>query len=186
MLLTFLLGSDISMAQPVQIPHIEGLADSNTLQAAQLSEAEQASILRQIEKTGFDYPDSWQAELRVKRVSLGDVDGLIARGIKLLCGATGNCQTWTFRRAKGRWVSMFEGQAPVISAFGFATAQHGGIRDLVTLANTSAKVDAYIEFAFNGHFHRKVRCGELVGWGNPGAKWRLDEKACASENSLNA
>jgi len=44
--------------------------------------AERKQIIDQVENTSFDAPDSWDTELRVRRISLGQADGLIieARG----------------------------------------------------------------------------------------------------------
>ena len=140
-LMTDVLAIGPLLAQSIRIPTMQKtLDDFETFQAAKLSSNEANGILKQIEETSFDYPDSWQSELRVRRLSLGDTDGLVVRGTRLLCGGTGNCQTWVFRRqSNGRWVSMFQRQAPIISAFGFADHTSRGIRDLVTLADASGK-----------------------------------------------
>jgi hypothetical protein len=108
------------------------------------------------------------------------LEGLVVRGTKLLCGATGNCQTWIFRRENDEWNSMFDHDAPVISAFGFTDSTSHGIRNLVTLANDSADIDSYREFAFDGHFYHPMRCGELIGSGNPQAAPSVRQRPCAN------
>jgi hypothetical protein len=172
------------LAQSIRIPTMQKtLADFETFQAAKLSSNEANGILKQIEETSFDYPDAWQSELRVRRLSLGDTDGLVVRGTRLLCGGTGNCQTWVFRQqSNGRWVSMFHRQAPIISAFGFANHTSRGIRDLVTLAHASAETSSYNVFAFDGNFYREAQCYELSGVGNDAAKWRSRKQPCLNAN----
>jgi hypothetical protein len=141
-----------------------------------------ARIFKQVEETSFDYPDSWQSELRVRRVSLGDTDGLVIQGTKLLCGGTGNCQTWVFRRSNERWISMFQHQAPIVSAFGFENKTSRGVRNLATLAHVSAETTAYSAFAFDGNFYRGTECYEISGFGDSEAKQRLRKRPCANAN----
>jgi hypothetical protein len=109
----------IALAQSVSIPPMDHLKASETLRAAKLSSTEIKQICEQVETTSFDVPDSWEKELRGQRVSLGNEDGLVIQGTELLCGGTGNCQTWVLRRSNGKWLAMFKGQAPIASAFGF-------------------------------------------------------------------
>jgi hypothetical protein len=183
-LMTDLLAIGPLLAQSIRIPTMQKtLADFETFKAAKLSSNEANGILKQIEETSFDYPNSWQSELRVRRLSLGDTDGLVVRGTRLLCGGTGNCQTWVFRQqSNGRWVSMFQRQAPIISAFGFADHTSRGIRDLVTLADASAETSSYNVFAFDGNFYREAECYELSGVGNDAAKWRSRKQPCLNAN----
>jgi hypothetical protein len=176
----FVMGT--ALAQPLQLPAMESLKTSETFQATNLSSAETARIFKQIEETSFDYPDSWQSELRVRRVSLGDTDGLVIQGTKLLCGGTGNCQTWVFRRSNERWLSTFQHQAPIVSAFGFANKTSHGVRDLATLAHVSAATTAYRTFVFDGNFYRETECFEISGFGDPAAKQRLRKRPCANTN----
>jgi hypothetical protein len=88
----------IALAQSVSIPPMDHLKASETLRAAKLSSTEIKQICEQVETTSFDVPDSWEKELRGQRVSLGNEDGLVIQGTELLCGGTGNCQTWVLRR----------------------------------------------------------------------------------------
>ena len=174
----FVMGT--ASAQPLQLPAMGSLKASETFHAARLSSAETARIFKQVEETSFDYPASWQSELRVRRVSLGDTDGLVIQGRKLLCGGTGNCQTWVFRRTNGRWTSMFQHRAPIVSAFGFADKTSHGARDLATLAHVSAETSAYSVFEFDGNFYHETQCQEVSGFGEPGAKQR--KRPCANAN----
>src|ERR1700676_3630522 len=137
-LLTGMLLSRLSLAQPIPLPTMHSVSEGQAFQTAKLPSTEVEGVLKQVEKTSFDYPDSWQAELRVRRVSLGDADGLIVGGTNLLCGGTGNCQTWVFRRSNGIWKAMFEQQVPIVSAFGFSNERSRGIKNLVTIAHVSA------------------------------------------------
>ena len=85
----------IALAQSVSIPPMDHLKASETLQAAKLSSTEIKQICEQLETTSFDVPESWETELRGRRVSLGNEDGLVIQGTELLCGGTANCQTWS-------------------------------------------------------------------------------------------
>ena len=116
----------IALAQSVSIPPMDHLKASETLQAAKLRSTEIKQICEQLETTSFDVPDSWETELRGRRVSLGNEKGLVIQGIELLCGGTGNCQTWVLRRSNGKWLTMFKDQAPIASAFGFQPKTHAG------------------------------------------------------------
>lgn len=176
----FVMGT--ALAQPIQLPAMQSLKTNETFRAANLSSAEAARIFEQVEETSFDYPDSWQSELRVRRVSLGDTDGLVIQGTKLLCGGTGNCQTWVFRRWNGRWISMFQHQAPVVSAFGFTEKASHGVRNLATLAHISAETTAYSAFAFDGNFYRETECSEISGFGDSGVKQQSRKRPCANAN----
>src|SRR5262249_37615621 len=85
---------------PRKINWLKDLSLDETFLAAKLDAVERKQIIDQVEKTSFDVPDSWESELRVRRVSLGEAEGLIVRGTQLLCGGTGNCETWVFRRSQ--------------------------------------------------------------------------------------
>src|SRR6185437_8702566 len=113
------------------------LSANETFRAAKLTAAEQEQIINQVENSSFDVSDSWETELRVRRISLGQANGLIIRGTRLLCGGTGNCETWVFRQSSEKWLNMFEQQAPIVSALGFEQEASGGIKNLLVSANTS-------------------------------------------------
>jgi hypothetical protein len=151
---------DSALAQPPELPPMHQLDDREKFKIARLPHQEVEQILAQIQETSFDWPDSWASELRARRVSLGDQEGLIVQGTKLLCGGTGNCQTWVFRRLHGRWTALFESQAPVIAGFGFLPNGSNGIRDLVTVTNAGGKRDVYTVFVFDGSRYRERRCYE--------------------------
>ncbi len=101
----------IALAQSVSIPPMDSLKASETLQAAKLSSPEIKQICEQLETPSFDVPDSWEKELRGRRVSLGNEDGLVIQGTELLCGGTGNCQTWVLRRSPGSVLLSPQGTA---------------------------------------------------------------------------
>jgi hypothetical protein len=83
-----------AISRAVEFPVLDHLKATETLQHAQLAASELTQILEQVASTSYDTPDSWPKELCIRRVSLGSVDGLVLQGTDLLCGATGNCQTW--------------------------------------------------------------------------------------------
>lgn len=151
-----------STSLPADIEWLTPLRSTETLARAGLTSAEQQQILKQLEVTSFDAPDSWPAELRVRRVSLGGVAGLVVRATQLLCGGTGNCQAWVFRREQDGWLNMFEGEAPVVSSVGFMR-QTGVVQDLVVTANLSAEREHWTRYRFDGKVYRRTECYQVGG-----------------------
>lgn len=145
-----------------KIEWLKDLSANETFVAAKLTAAEQKQIVDQVESTSFDVPDSWETELRVRRVSLGESDGLIVRGTQLLCGGTGNCQTWVFRRSPGKWLNMFEREAPIVSGFGFDQEGSGGIRNFLVSASSSAAEESRTLYKFDGKVYRQSQCYKIL------------------------
>jgi hypothetical protein len=112
-------------------------------------------MTRTLEVTSFDTPDSWLLELRVRRISLGKSDGLVVRGTRLLCGGTGNCETWVFRRAHDKWLNTLDGEAPIASGIGFVR-QTAVINDMVVTANQSADMETRTRYKFDGKLYRRA------------------------------
>ena len=83
-----------------------------------------------LEKLAYDIPALWNTELRAKRVDLGSSPGLVPEGTDLLCGGTGNCQIFVFRRVNNRWISLFKGQARICEAFTIRPGTTNGIKNL--------------------------------------------------------
>ena len=137
------------------------LSDQETFLASRLTAAERVQIIDQVEQTSFDVPDNWQSELRVRRVSLGGAPGLVVRGMSLLCGGTGNCQTWVFRLSHGTWFNLFEQEAPILSAFGFQEGTNFGIKNLIVSSNSSAQKEHRILFKFDGKYYRQSDCYDV-------------------------
>jgi hypothetical protein len=100
-------------------------------------------------------PRIWESELRVQRVDLGASPGIIVQGSKLLCGGTGNCQTWVFRKAGGELISlMAKDQVPIAEAFSLGPKMTRGIKDFSISANTSADSGKNITYKFDGKLYR--------------------------------
>jgi hypothetical protein len=162
----FFVLSAVLFAQPTNLPAdidwLTQVRSQDTFSRAGLTQADQQQILKQVEITSFDVPSSWIAELRVARISLGASPGLVVRGTQLLCGGTGNCQTWVFRRENSRWLSLFDGQAPVASRAGLV-GMNAGVRDLVTTAHLSAERDQWTQYQFDGHVYRRTECYQVDG-----------------------
>jgi hypothetical protein len=144
-----------------RIDWLKDLNGDETFVAAKLTAAEQKQIVDQVQSTSFDAPDSWETELHVRRVSLGESDGVIVRGTRLLCGGTGNCQTWVFLRSPGKWLNMFEQEAPIVSGFGFEQEASGGIKNFLVSANSSTAKESRTLFKFDGKVYRQSQCFEV-------------------------
>lgn len=134
---------------------LDRLGPSDTFRAAQLTRKEVEDVVRQVQDSAFDIADDWQSELRVRRIDLGSNPGLIVQGTKLLCGATGNCQTWVFRKLDDKWISLFpEDKVPTIEGFHIGPAATNGIKDFKVVANVSAETEERITYHFDGKFYR--------------------------------
>jgi hypothetical protein len=154
-----------AIAQTLELPAMHQLRDADKFRAAVSSPEEAEQILAQIQETSFDWPDSWESELRARRVSLGNVDGLIVQGSKLLCGGSGNCQTWIFASLQKRWTALFGKEAPIVAGFGFLQTKNSGVSDLVTDTNAGGGRDSYIVFGFDGSHYQALRCYERTADG---------------------
>ena len=134
------------------------LRNEETLAKLGLPQAELKQVISGVEAAAYDSPDSWEKELRARRVSLGAAPGLVLRGTDLLCGATGNCQIFVFRRVGDKWLALFEGeQAPVVEGFSFGPGLAQGIKDLHVISNSSADKSAQATYRFDGKFYRAVK-----------------------------
>jgi hypothetical protein len=151
----------LTAAQPAP-PAMDHLRPAETVSAARLTPAEKRQIFRQLDDTSFDTPDSWDTEALVRRVRLGDSDGLVIQGSKLLCGATGNCATWVIRRQKDGWRNLFSGDAPLASTFAFADVLTNGVPNLVLETRLSADVTRRTVFRFNGAFYQPHDCLDVM------------------------
>ena len=116
--------------------------------------AEIRQLVAGLEPLAYDEPDSWSKELRVKRIDLAGGPGLVLQGKKLLCGGTGNCQLFVFRQVNGKWISLFDKQAPIGEAFEVGPGCTNGIKDFSVIANSSAEAEHRVTYKFDGKFYR--------------------------------
>lgn len=154
-------GSGIALAQEppkLELPSARFLTVNYTFQVAEVPQLEVRQIVTQVEKSSFDRPKSWENELRVRRVALGASEVLIIRGSDLLCGATGNCQTWVFLHRRGQWIDLFPSQAPMASGLGFEERGSLGLKDAVTVTALGPDMDRYTVWRFDGRVYRAVEC----------------------------
>ena len=167
--------SGAAVAQELDFAAIPLPTDKDNFAAAKLSADELQQILDQVEQTSFDRPDSWPAELRLRRVPIAGGEGLIVRGTAMLCGGTGNCQTWLFRRSDGAWTTMFDGEAPVIASVGFGRHVSHDVPDLIATAPLSAATSTYVAYVFDGKVYHRSACYEVEA---DGAKRSAKQAAC--------
>jgi hypothetical protein len=80
-------------------------------------------------------------------VALGQADVLVVRGTSLLCGATGNCQSWVFLRSQQQWRNLIQGAAPLASGLGFEERVSAGLKNLVLVTNAGGQKDRYTRYA---------------------------------------
>jgi hypothetical protein len=146
-----------ALALQAALPTVSWLPDvrqTDTSALRQLSADDRRSLLADIANSSFDTPSSWNEELRARAIA---PDLLIVRGTQLLCGGTGNCQTWIFRRVHGRWTNLVGGETPIAERLGFVgSAATAG--DLVTTANLSADTEQWTRYVFDGHLYQMSVC----------------------------
>ena len=137
---------------------MEHLHHEETLAKLGLPQAELTQVISGVQAAAYDSPDSWEKELRARNISLGAVPGLVLQGTDLLCGATGNCQIFVFRRVGEKWLALFEGEeAPVVEGFSFGPGLAQGIKDLHVISNSSADKSTQATYRFDGKFYRAVK-----------------------------
>ena len=149
----FLFGAILFCASST-FSQARNLGPKDTFAAAGLTAKEVREITDGVEQSAYDTPDSWTSELRVRRVDLGSAPGIVVQGTELLCGGTGNCQTWVFRKAAGKWVSMFADQAPLADSFQFGPTSTGGVKDFIITTNSSAEASQRVIYKFDGKLYR--------------------------------
>lgn len=130
------------------------LGAADTFAAAKLTKKEISQLIPVLEQLAYDIPDSWNTELRARRVDLGNSEGLVFEGTNLLCGGTGNCQIFVFRKVNDQWVSLFQGEAPIGDAFTFGPDTTKDIKDLSVASNQSAEAVHHVRYRFDGQFYR--------------------------------
>ncbi len=142
-------------AVTVALAQTQRLRDDETIAKLNLSATELKQVISGVEAAAFDFPDSWEKELRGRRLSLGAAPGLLLQGTELLCGGTGNCQIFVFRRVGKNWAPLFAGEeAPIVEGFSFGPASRQGIKDLHVVAHEAAGKAASTVYRFDGEFYR--------------------------------
>ena len=148
-LFSFLVFSTMAFGQ------MESLGPKDSLAAATLSGKEMREIIAGVKNSAYDMPKSWSAELRLRRIDLGSGPGIVVQGTSLLCGGTGNCQIWVFRKANTNWVSLFANDHAVLAeGFNFGPTVTHHIKDLTILTNLSAEGSKQVTYRFDGRLYR--------------------------------
>jgi hypothetical protein len=130
---------------------MQSLGNKDTVAVANISEDEFHEIVGAVKKSAYDVPKSWKAELRFRRIDLGNYPGLAVQGTNLLCGGTGNCQIWLFRKANAHWTPLFGNEQTILAeGFEFGRALANGIKDLTIINNVSAYETKRTNYKFNG------------------------------------
>lgn len=159
---TALLASLLSlaaMAAEIEFKPFPMPSNEDTFVDSGLKAAARKEIFDAVAVTAYDTPDSWDAELRVHRQRVGPWFVAVVRGTSLLCGATGNCQTWLFRLDGKHWVYVIAaGQAPIIDGLSLTRAGRGRPWRLVTRAHVSAEERRFAEYRFDGRVFQRTRC----------------------------
>jgi hypothetical protein len=148
-LFSFLTFSTTALAQ------MESLGPKDSLSVASVTTKEIHEIIAGVKKSAYDAPKSWITELRLRRVDLGNGPGIVVQGTSLLCGGTGNCQIWVFRKANAHWVSLFANDHAVLAeGFNFGPSAKHHIKDLTIITNSSAESSKQVTYKFDGRLYR--------------------------------
>lgn len=146
---TILLFSAPAVSQP------QSLTAKDTLAATRLPAEELRQITDAIEQSAFDTPESWAKELRARRIDLGGSPGIVLQGTELLCGGTGNCQLFVFRKVDDKWSSLFGmDQTPIAESFELGPGVSHGIKDMAVVTNSGARSGQQVLYKFDGRFYR--------------------------------
>jgi hypothetical protein len=146
----WILGA-LSVCSTAASAQMKILGERDTVAAAKLSAIEIDEIINAVKKSAYDVPKSWRAELRFRRVDLGIGPGIVVQGTRLLCGGTGNCQMWVFRKARAKWVSLFKNDQTILAeGFEFGPALKHHVKDLTVSTNFSADETRRVTYKFDG------------------------------------
>ena len=142
-------------------PSFDTLRASDTIAAAGLPAAEWAQVRDSLERLAFDTPDSWESEIRLRRVPYGGAELLVAQGTDRLCGGTGNCQLVVFQRQEGKWTASFDGDdAPIADGFAFVDRSGSDRPDFVVRAHVSAGASRITLYRFMDGRYKATQCYE--------------------------
>jgi len=76
------------------------------------------------------------------------------RGTNLLCGTTGNCQTWVFRSVNGRWASLFE-EGPLAESASWSPRSHARSKTSPSLPMWARRAGSVLPTSTTGRSTRR-------------------------------
>ena len=148
-----------AVAAPIDFKPLPLPSAADTFVESGLRSAARKEIFENVAVTAYDTPGSWDAELRVRRERVGPWHVAVVRGTSLLCGATGNCQTWLFRLDGKHWVNVIAaGQAPIVDGLSLTCAGRNRPWRLMTRERISAHESTFAEYRFDGRLFQRTRC----------------------------
>lgn len=148
-----------AVAAPIDFKPLPLPSNTDTFVESGLRSAARKEIFENVALTAYDTPESWDAELRVRRETLGPWHVAVVRGTSRLCGATGNCQTWVFRLDGKHWINVIAaGQAPIVDGLSLTRAGRNRPWRLVTRTRISAQESRFAEYRFDGRLFQRTRC----------------------------
>ena len=109
-------------------------------------------------KGGEDMPTTkdMEEELLATHLDLGEgaENGLVVQGSEKLCGATGNCQMWFFRKLAGKWTQVKfeddEGSGVLASMYAAVAPKHDGLYELILGSHFNAFEVPLAQLWFDG------------------------------------
>jgi hypothetical protein len=148
-----------AVAAPIDFKPLPLPTDADTFVESGLRISARKEIIENVAVTAYDTPEAWEAELRVQHQKVGPWHVAVVRGTSMLCGATGNCQTWLFRLDGKHWVNVIAaGQAPIVDGLSLTRAGRNRPWRLVTRARISAQESRFAEYRFDGRLFQRTAC----------------------------
>jgi hypothetical protein len=74
-----------------------------------------------------------------------------------MCGASGNCSFWIYRKAENGYEKILEG---VMQTYNFRCTLHNDYCDIVTYTHDSAFDSSILVYRFDGDKYKIIECGE--------------------------
>jgi hypothetical protein len=148
-----------AMAAPIDFKPFPLPSAADTFVDSGLRPAARKEIFENVALTAYDTPESWDAELRVRRERVGPWHVAVVSGTSRLCGSRGNCQTWVFRLDGKHWVNVIAaGQAPIVDGLSLTRAGRNRPWRLVTRTRISAEESRFADYRFDGRLFQRTRC----------------------------
>ena len=169
-----------AVAAPIDFKPLPLPSTVDTFVESGLRPAARKEIFDSVAITAYNTPDSWDTELRVRHERIGPWHVAVVRGTSLLCGASGNCQTWVFRLDGKHWVNVIAaGQAPIVDGISLTRAGRNRPWRLATRTRISAEEGKFTDYRFDGRLFQRSRCqvSAVDSGGQP--KGEAREGACS-------
>ena len=150
----FALALALSLNDSASAQQKQSLGAQNTWAAAHISQQDQRQIIDALQASAFDEPSSWLTEFRLRQIDQNRQRILIVSAAHDLCGATGNCQLWVFRRSAGHWSSLLP-EPCMAEWFRILPTSNRGMPDLLIATHLGDGPPNLNHFRFDGRSYKR-------------------------------